>query len=127
MTLNNLILLLALFLAALFFLVGMRFYAIRNLRKDELVSGIVSSKPFFAELSFVKAFLIRTLIVFFVVLNWLFSKISPRLKYALVKPKSYFNRFSSYLYGKRTVDKNGASGYWNTINDFKNDNGKGGK
>ncbi len=111
---------------------AVRFYLIRHLNKEQLYQGLVSAKPFFADFEvFSKpaaAFLKRLFFAAGYFLKKQARKISRWFKCAVaLRIKAYFYRISNHMHGRRNIEKNGCSGYWEELNQSKNGNHNGGE
>lgn len=106
-------------LGGIILLVGWRLFLVRKLDKEEICKGVISSRPFFYDFNtkvwlptgrFVK---ILGIVVF---------------KYTNKFVRKYYCRFSDYMHGRHSLEKNGCKGYWNEVNGYKKngDNGDNG-
>ncbi len=116
-------------IAAIF---AVRFYGVRRLNKEQLCQGLVSSRPFFADFEFFSkpaaTFLKRLFFAAGYLLKKQARKISRWFKCAVaLRIKAYFYRISNHMHGRRNIEKNGCSGYWEELNQSKNGNHNGGE
>ncbi len=107
-----------------------QFYFIRRLNKEQLYRGLISVKPFFTDFEvFSKPVADFSKRLFFA--TGYFSKkqarkISRWFKCTVaLRVKMYFHKISNYMHGRRNIEKNGCSGYWEELNQCKNGNGNG--
>lgn len=101
------------------FLLGLRFYSIRQLKKDQLIVGLVSRPSFFEEFHKPLILLTKLLNKTYLLLNQGFSRLALLFGELVSPVKLYWCRFSNYVHGRHSVEKNGCKGYWGEINNNK--------
>lgn len=108
-----LILVCAFSFAGILCILGRYFYLSKDLKKEEICEGVVSSKPFFND------FEERLEPWMFSLLNKLSSFICSRKELKFLKQR--FCHLSDYMNGRHKVEQNGCKGYWDEVNGYKKD------
>ena len=102
--------------AVIVFLSGRQIYFVKDLSMEELETSIESGRPFFDD------FEKRLAPLFPSLFNKTCLFFCSRKEFGFLR--KHFRRFSDYMNGRHTVERNGCKGYWHEVNGSKN-NGSG--